>query len=97
MTSAKQMILTELSTRRQNGKPAPTSQRLYDMFNGKLSVHRVDETLGELQASGAIVCTNGLWHERGVPIMRKPKGPKRLDPKSAEARTLPLPLYGVNK
>lgn len=79
-------------------KAAPTNKYVVDALvrpNHPEDAKEVSRALQRLIEQGKAVCTNGLWVRRDSLMVdnRKPKGPKRLDPKSAEARTLPLEFY----
>lgn len=89
-----QEIMTMLSRR----KTAPTTKFIVDALmrpNHPEDAKEVSRALQQLIEQGKAICTNGLWVRRDSLLVdnRKPKGPKRLDPKSAEARTLPLEFY----
>lgn len=77
-------------------KSAPTTKAiLTNLSQKRYSDAAIEGALGQLVERGEIRCVNGLWVRRDRLMVdnRKPKGPKKIDPKSAEARTLALPLY----
>lgn len=73
-----------------------TKKVLYGQI--KASPLEVDIALSELVHCGKIRVTNKLFCLAGVVPLesshRAPRKRKELDPKSAAARTLPLPFYG---
>lgn len=93
--SLESQILSMIRKAHSAGRPAPTSKRFYGNLTGRgVSESAVDSALTRMVASGTIRIAGGAWYEVGVTTdTRKPKGPKKLDPKSAEARTLPLEFF----
>lgn len=90
-----QQILKLLGSRTS----APTTATVLDYFSRasgpNVGEYEVKQALGELVREGRVRCFNGLWvrTDRLLVDNRTPSGPRRIDPKSAEARTLPLEFY----
>lgn len=75
----------EAIMKRLRGRSAPTTQALYGLGDYPA---QVEEFLSGLVQNGTARCTNGLWYLADLAHVdnRKPRGPKRLNPKSVEAR-----------
>lgn len=90
-----QKILSAIRKAKAAGRAHPTSKRLYGLLSERgVFDSDVDNALRRMRDAGTIRISGGCWFEVGdLSDTRKPKGPKKVDPKSAEARTLPLEFF----